>query len=71
MAEFRLETERLILRDWRGDADWDEFFRVIRGNGPCNKERLALRRFSYEQGEWVRRAILDASTTPPRTPCNK
>ena len=28
MAEFRLETERLILRDWRGDADWDEFFRV-------------------------------------------
>lgn len=28
MAEFRLETERLVLRDWRGDADWDEFFRV-------------------------------------------
>lgn len=28
MAEFRLETERLILRDWRGDADWDAFFRV-------------------------------------------
>ncbi|MFW2349530.1 GNAT family N-acetyltransferase [Qipengyuania sp.] len=26
MGEFRLETERLILRDWRGDADWAEFF---------------------------------------------
>jgi len=45
--------------------DWDEFFRVIRGNGPCNKERLALRRFSYEQGEWVRRAILDGTTCAP------
>ena len=28
MAEFRHETERLVLRDWRGDADWAEFFRV-------------------------------------------
>ncbi len=38
--------------------DWDEFYRVIRGNGPCNAKRLALRRFSYEQGRWVRHAIL-------------
>lgn len=28
MAGFRCETERLILRDWQGDADWAEFFRV-------------------------------------------
>jgi len=28
MADFRLETERLVLRDWQGDADWEEFFRV-------------------------------------------
>lgn len=28
MAETRIETERLILRDWRNDADWEEFFRV-------------------------------------------
>src|SRR3546814_7292723 len=28
MAGFRCETERLILRDWRGDGDWGEFFRV-------------------------------------------
>jgi RimJ/RimL family protein N-acetyltransferase len=26
MAEFRVETERLVLRDWRGDADWAAFF---------------------------------------------
>lgn len=38
--------------------DWEEFYQVIRGNGPLNKERVALRRFSYEQGEWVRRAVL-------------
>ncbi len=38
--------------------DWDEFYAVIRGNGPCNQQRVALRRFSYEQGEWVRRAVL-------------
>ena len=45
--------------------NWDEFFKVIRGNGPCNDERIALRRFSYEQGEWVRRAILNGSTNLP------
>ncbi len=38
--------------------DWDEFYRVIRGNGPCNKQRIALRRFSYEQGRWVRKAVM-------------
>ena len=43
--------------------DWDEFFKVIRGNGPCNDDRVALRRFSYEQGEWVRNAILNGQTT--------
>lgn len=40
------------------DPDWDEFFRVIRGNGPCNKERVGLRRFSYEQNRWVRNAVI-------------
>lgn len=40
------------------EPDWNEFFRVIRGHGPCNAERLALRRFSYEQGHWVQQAVL-------------
>jgi ring-1,2-phenylacetyl-CoA epoxidase subunit PaaA len=47
------------------EPDWDEFYRVIRGNGPCNRQRLALRRLSYEQGRWVRRAILDGATGLP------
>ncbi len=38
--------------------DWDEFYAVIRGHGPLNRQRVGLRRFSYEQGEWVRRAVL-------------
>jgi len=39
------------------DPDWNEFFEVIKGNGPCNKERLAVRRMAEEQGEWVRKAL--------------
>jgi len=45
--------------------DWREFYRVIRGNGPLNKERVGLRRFSYEQGQWVRRAVLGSTELPP------
>jgi len=48
------------------EPDWDEFYRVIRGGGPCNRKRIALRRLSYEQGRWVRKAILHGSAaTPP------
>ena len=52
--------------DWAFTApDWDEFYQVIRGHGPCNRKRLALRRLSYEQGRWVRNAILHGSTASP------
>jgi len=49
------------------EPDWEEFKRVISGGGPCNKERLAVRRWAAEHGEWVRRALLkpDARYTPP------
>lgn len=47
------------------EPDWDEFYRVIRGNGPCNRKRLALRRMSHEQGRWVRNAVLNGSTAIP------
>ncbi|HVZ78108.1 MAG TPA: 1,2-phenylacetyl-CoA epoxidase subunit PaaA [Gemmatimonadaceae bacterium] len=39
-----------------GPIDWDEFYRVIRGEGPCNRERLEARREAHEQGRWVREA---------------
>jgi ring-1,2-phenylacetyl-CoA epoxidase subunit PaaA len=41
--------------DW-GDIDWTEFNNVIKGNGPCNKERLAARQAAYDNGIWVREA---------------
>ncbi len=39
-----------------GPIDWDEFWRVVKGDGPCNRERLAARRKAHEDGEWVRLA---------------
>ncbi|HSQ43414.1 MAG TPA: 1,2-phenylacetyl-CoA epoxidase subunit PaaA [Ginsengibacter sp.] len=41
-----------------GEINWNEFFNVIKGNGPCNKERLAARVSAHESGEWVREAAL-------------
>ncbi len=41
--------------DW-GLIDWEEFYNVIKGNGPCNKERLAARQAAYDNGAWVRDA---------------
>jgi ring-1,2-phenylacetyl-CoA epoxidase subunit PaaA len=42
------------------EPDWDEFFAVINGNGPCNQERLAVRRIAEERGRWVRKALAKA-----------
>ncbi len=39
-----------------GEIDWNEFHHVIRGNGPCNRERLEARRKAHEEGAWVRDA---------------
>jgi ring-1,2-phenylacetyl-CoA epoxidase subunit PaaA len=40
------------------DPDWNEFKRVINGDGPCNAERLAVRKFAEESNRWVRNALL-------------
>jgi ring-1,2-phenylacetyl-CoA epoxidase subunit PaaA len=39
------------------DPDWSEFFDVIKGNGPCNKERLGARVQAWEEGAWFRDAL--------------
>ena len=39
-----------------GEIDWSEFHEVLKGNGPCNVERLAARRRAHEDGAWVRAA---------------
>lgn len=41
-----------------GKIDWDEFWRVVNGNGPCNKERMAARIKAHEEGQWVRDAAM-------------
>jgi ring-1,2-phenylacetyl-CoA epoxidase subunit PaaA len=40
-----------------GPIDWDEFWRVVKGDGPCNAERIAARRKAHSDGEWVREAL--------------
>jgi ring-1,2-phenylacetyl-CoA epoxidase subunit PaaA len=43
--------------DWiSGPIDWEEFYQVIGGNGPCNRERLAARNQAHDDGAWVREA---------------
>jgi ring-1,2-phenylacetyl-CoA epoxidase subunit PaaA len=39
-----------------GEINWDEFWNVVKGNGPCNKERLQTRKQAWEDGAWVREA---------------
>ncbi|WP_225774624.1 1,2-phenylacetyl-CoA epoxidase subunit PaaA [Pseudomonas sp. Marseille-Q5115] len=41
-----------------GAIQWEEFYQVLKGNGPCNRERLETRRAAYEDGAWVREAAV-------------
>jgi len=41
-----------------GEIDWEEFYDVISGNGPCNADRLATRNKAHDDGAWVREAAL-------------
>ena len=40
-----------------GPIDWDEFWRVVKGDGPMNAERLAARQQAHDDGRWVREAL--------------
>ena len=41
-----------------GEIDWTEFWEVVKGNGPCNKQRIDARRKAKEDGMWVREAAM-------------
>jgi len=41
-----------------GEINWDEFYQVLKGNGPCNRERLRTRVKAYDDGAWFRDALL-------------
>ncbi len=45
-----------------GTINWDEFWNVVKGNGPCNKERLAMRKAAWDNGKWVRDAAMAYAT---------
>lgn len=54
-AELRKDAES---GQWLfGDPDWNEFYEVIKGNGPCNSERIAVRKAAEQNGRWVRAAL--------------
>jgi len=41
-----------------GEINWEEFWNVVKGNGPCNKQRLEARKAAHDKGEWVRQAAI-------------
>jgi ring-1,2-phenylacetyl-CoA epoxidase subunit PaaA len=41
-----------------GAINWEEFWNVVKGNGPCNKQRLDARRNAWDEGKWVRDAAM-------------
>jgi ring-1,2-phenylacetyl-CoA epoxidase subunit PaaA len=41
-----------------GPIDWDEFWQVVKGDGPCNRQRMEHRVAAHENGRWAREAAL-------------
>jgi len=41
-----------------GEINWNEFWEVVKGNGPCNKERLEAKQKAWNEGAWVREAAM-------------
>jgi ring-1,2-phenylacetyl-CoA epoxidase subunit PaaA len=54
-----------------GAINWDEFWNVIKGNGPCNKERLEARVKAHEDGAWVRDAAMAYAEKRAKKELNK
>jgi ring-1,2-phenylacetyl-CoA epoxidase subunit PaaA len=63
ILDMTLPDEKLTWNEERkhydfGEIDWTEFWNVVKGNGPCNKERLQARRKAWDEGAWVREAAM-------------
>ncbi|MEX0603654.1 MAG: 1,2-phenylacetyl-CoA epoxidase subunit PaaA [Marinobacter sp.] len=41
-----------------GEINWQEFYDVLKGNGPCNRERINTRKKAIDEGAWVRQAAV-------------
>jgi ring-1,2-phenylacetyl-CoA epoxidase subunit PaaA len=54
-----------------GEIDWEEFWQVVKGHGPCNKERLAARVGAWNEGEWVRDAAMTYAEKQSNKKLNK
>lgn len=56
-----------------GAIDWTEFWEVLKGNGPCNEQRITQRRQAHDEGAWVREAAAPTRRNTPRrsTPGHK
>jgi len=51
-----------------GEIDWDEFWNVLRGNGPCNRDRIEHKRRAWDEGAWVREAAAAYAAKQDATP---
>lgn len=58
LPDAQLKKEETTGRWVYTEPDWKMFFKVINGDGPCNKERLDVRRWAEAHGRWVRKALL-------------
>jgi ring-1,2-phenylacetyl-CoA epoxidase subunit PaaA len=61
-AGLRIPDDKLAWNAARGhydfgEIDWEEFNRVVAGNGMCNRERLANHQRAHDEGAWVREAL--------------
>jgi ring-1,2-phenylacetyl-CoA epoxidase subunit PaaA len=52
------QAEWLGLTIPAGEIDWDEFATVLRGDGPCNRQRMDFRQRAHDEGAWVREAAV-------------
>ena len=52
ISEFDTESGHYNI----GEIDWQEFYEVLKGNGPCNRQRMTKRQKAHDDGAWVREA---------------